>query len=95
VRRAGDGDPRGYTFTARLYGGRESVSGTVYVDKQGQVRRLLTSTIQQGADATKKAALTTRRDITFGHFAAQVAASAPPASQVKSTSGEPYWGFYF
>ena len=84
-----------YTFTARLYDGRESVSGTVYVDQQGQVRRLMTSTTQQGRRAAKKAGPTTRRDITFGHFTAPVPASAPPASQVKYTSGEPYWGFYF
>ena len=33
-----------YTFTASLYDGRESVSGTVYVDKQGRVRRIITIT---------------------------------------------------
>lgn len=84
-----------YTFTARLYDGRESVSGTVYVDQQGRVRSLTTTTTQQGSLATKKPDLTTRRDITFGRFAAPVPAGAPPASQVKYTSGKPYWGFYF
>lgn len=36
----------GYAFTARFFDARESVSGTVYVDQQGQVRRLVTSTTQ-------------------------------------------------
>jgi hypothetical protein len=82
-----------YTFTARLYDGRESVSGTVYVDQQERVRRLMTITTEEGV--TKKSSLTTDRDITFGDFGAPVRVSAPSASQVKYTSGEPYWGFYF
>jgi hypothetical protein len=75
-----------YAFTARFAGARESVSGTVYVDQQGRVRRLVTITTQ-GAVATD-------RDLTFGDFGSPVSATAPLASQVKSTS-RPYWGFLF
>jgi len=84
-----------YTFTAPLYGGRETVSGTAYVDQQGRVRRLTTITIERAARAAEKTLLTTDRDIAFGAFGAPVPVTAPPASQVKDTSGEPYWGFYF
>jgi hypothetical protein len=84
-----------YSFIARLYDGRESVSGTAYLDQLGRIRRLMTITTERGARATEKALLTTRRDITFANFGASVPASAPPASQTKYTSGEPYWGFYF
>lgn len=84
-----------YTFTVRLFGGRDSVTGTVCVDRRGQVRRLLTITTELGRAATKKAALTTRRDIVFGGFAAPVSVTVPPASQVRETGGVPYWGFYF
>jgi hypothetical protein len=83
-----------YTFTASLYGGSESITGTVYVDQQGRVRRLMTTTTQ-GKQATGQVFLTTDRDITFGDFGAPVRVTPPPASQVKSTSGAPYWGFYF
>jgi hypothetical protein len=83
-----------YTFTARLYHGRESVSGNVYVDQQGRVRRMTTIT-EEGAQPRGKPFLTTDREITFGDYGAPVRVSVPPASQVKYTSGEPYWGFYF
>jgi hypothetical protein len=76
----------GYTFTARLFDGQESVTGTVYIDRRGQVRRLATITIQ--------GVVTTDRDLTFGDFGAPVPVSAPPADQAKYTS-TPYWGFYF
>jgi hypothetical protein len=86
-----------YTFTARIYEGRESVSGAVDVDEQGRVRRLMTITTDTAIPryATKATGPTTDRDITFGDFGTPVRASVPPASQVKYTSGAPYWGFYF
>lgn len=84
-----------YTFTARLYDGRESVSGIVYVDQQERVRRMITITTEQGRQATGKAVLTTDRNITFGDFGAPMRVTPPPASQVKYTDGQPYWGFYF
>ena len=86
-----------YTFTAHLHGGRESVTGTVYVDRQGRVRRLTTITADLASPkrAAKIRGLATNRDITFSGFGAPVRVSPPPASQLKYTSGEPYWGFYF
>jgi hypothetical protein len=69
-----------------FFGAREAVSGTVYVDQQGRVRRLVTVTTDKG--------ITTDRDLTFGDFGAPVSATAPPVSQVKYTS-KPWWGFFF
>jgi hypothetical protein len=76
-----------YAFTARLDRGKESVSGTVYVDRQGQVRRLVTVTRQDHEG-------TTDRDLTFGDFGAPVPVTAPAVSQVEYTS-KPWWGVYF
>jgi hypothetical protein len=76
-----------YAFKARL-SARYSVSGTAYVDQQGQVRRLVTTT-------TQGMKLTMSRDLTFGAFGTPVSVTAPPASQVTYTSGKPYWGFFF
>lgn len=84
-----------YTFTAPLYGGRQSVTGTVEVDQQGQVRQLTTLTTVTKVRSIQKALITTYRDITFGGFGAVFRVTAPPASQTKYTTGEPYWGFYF
>lgn len=86
-----------YTFTAHLHGGRESVTGTVYLDRQGRVRRLMTITtdLYSPKRATKNRAPATYREITFSGFGAPVRVSPPPVSQLKYTSGEPYWGFYF
>jgi hypothetical protein len=86
-----------YTFIAHLYGGRESVTGTVYVDRQGRVRRLMTITtgLASPGRTTKIRVLATNREITFSGFGAPVRVSPPPVSQLKYTSGEPYWGFYF
>jgi hypothetical protein len=75
-----------YAFTARFPGARESVSGTVYVDQQGRVRRLVTITTQ--------GRFTTDRHLTFGDFDAPVSVTAPPVRQVEYT-GTPYWGFLF
>lgn len=84
-----------YTFTASLFGGQESVSGTVDVDQQGWVRRLVTVTTEVGKRAPRQSALRTARDITFSGFGAPVRVTTPPASQVKYTDGKPYWGFFF
>lgn len=73
-----------YAFTVRHSGG--SVSGAVYVDRQGRVRRLVTITIGDG--------VATRRALNFGDFGVQAAVIVPPASQTGYTS-YPYWGFYF
>lgn len=91
VRAAGSASGPGWTgtryvLTARSPGGRESVTATVYVDQQGRVRRLVTTTTQRR--------VTTGRDLTFGDFGAPVPVTAPPAGQVAYTS-RPYWGFLF
>ena len=78
-----------YAFTARFPGVQESVSGTVDIDQQGRVRRLVTITTQ-GAYGR----ITTDRDLTFGNFGAPVPVTVPPASQVGYTS-RPYSGFLF
>ena len=83
-----------YTFTASLSGGRQSVTGTTDVDRQGQVRRMTTTT-EKRHKAGGKPFDTITRTFTFGSFGAVVRVTAPPASQVKYTSGRPYWGFYF
>jgi hypothetical protein len=83
-----------YAFTASLSDGQQSVSGTVDVDRQGQVRRMTTTTQRRGK-AGGKPFVTTGRDIGFGDFGAPVRVTTPPAGQVKYTSGMPYWGFYF
>jgi hypothetical protein len=86
-----------YAFTARLYHGSESVSGTAFIDQQGRVRRLMTITTQNAGDGrpAKVPGVTTARVLTFSDFGAPVLVTAPPASKVKYTSGEPYQGFYF
>jgi hypothetical protein len=78
-----------YAFTARFPAAHESVTGTVDIDQQGRVRRLVTLTTQ-GTHGR----LTTDRDLTFSNFGAPVTVTAPPASQVGYTS-TPYWGFFF
>lgn len=75
-----------YAFTASLSGGHGSVSGTVYIDRQGHVRRLATTTAQ--------GTVTTDRDLTFDDYGGPVPVTAPPASQEVYTS-MPNWGLYF
>jgi hypothetical protein len=84
----------GYAFTASLYGGRESVTGTVDVDGQGRARQMTVTTVQDGGQP-RRPFLTTIRRIMFSGLGAPVQVTPPPAGQVKTTSGQPYWGFYF
>lgn len=85
-----------YRLIASVYGGRETVTGTVYVDRWRHVRHLTITTVEEGRAATGNASsLVTTRDITFGDFGTTVSVTAPPASQVQYTSGQPYWGLYF
>jgi hypothetical protein len=78
-----------YAFTARLPAAHESVSGTVDIDQQGQVRRLATITTQG-----RYGRVTIDRDLTFANFGTPVPVTAPPASQVGYTS-TPYSGYFF
>ena len=94
VREAGSASGPGWTgtryaFTARFPGAQESVSGTVDIDEQGRLRRLVTIATQ-GTHGR----ITTDRDLTFGSFGAPVPVTVPPASQVGYTS-QPYLGFFF
>jgi hypothetical protein len=75
-----------YTFTVHL-GPQQSLDGTIYLDQQGRVRRLVTT--------TKQNRLTIVRDLTISHFGTPVSVTPPPSNQVQYTSGRPYWGFYF
>jgi hypothetical protein len=65
------------------------VTGTLDIDEQGRLRRLVTITTQ-GTHGK----ITTARDLTFGNFGAPVPVTAPPPSQVGYTS-TPYSGFLF
>ena len=74
-----------YAFTERLKYAvtGETTSGTVYVDNQGHVRRMVTNdtypiSFSDGAAATA----TNTFDVTFGDFGVRVSVTAPPASQV-------------
>jgi hypothetical protein len=68
-----------YGFTVATSGGVSSATGTVYVDSQGEVRRLLTIiTLQTGGGYHS----TSTEDISFSDFGAPVSVTAPPASQV-------------
>ena len=82
-----------YGFSARL-NAQESVGGTVYVDQQGRVRRLMTTTTVRSPAPGTEAAITTDRELSFSDFGAPVSVTAPPARQVEYTS-TPYWGFLF
>jgi hypothetical protein len=94
VRQAGSASGPGWTgtryaFTARFPAAQETISGTVDIDQQGRVRRLVTITTQG-----RYGRVTTDRDLTFGNFGAPVQVTAPPASQVGHTS-TPYSGYFF
>jgi hypothetical protein len=94
VRQAGSAAGPGWTgtryvFTARFPAARESVTGTIDIDQQGRVRRLVTITTQG-----RYGRLTTDTDLTFSNFGAPVPVTAPPASQIGYTS-TPYSGYFF
>jgi hypothetical protein len=82
-----------YAFTSPHQPGGRIVteSGTVYVDNQGRVRRLMTTIRWRlsfpSTHTTRD--FTTVYDVTFGGFGVRVAVTAPPASQVASF-GEGY-----
>jgi hypothetical protein len=75
-----------YRFAAILPGGRQSVTGTIDIDREGQVRRLVTVTTDHK--------FSTVRNLTFGEFGTPVRTAPPPAAQTMDTS-TPYWEFYF
>jgi hypothetical protein len=77
-----------YGFTVATSGRVSSVSGTVYVDSQGQVRRLLTTAILQIGGGYHD---TSTEDVTFSDFGVPVSVTAPPASQVNWQPGHMEW----
>ncbi|MGH3164646.1 MAG: hypothetical protein ACRDN0_01985 [Trebonia sp.] len=75
-----------YGFSSALPGGRQSVTGTIDIDREGQVRRLVTVTTDRK--------ILTLRNLTFSEFGTPVRTAPPPAAQTMDTSN-PYWDFYF
>ena len=57
-----------------------TTTGTVYVDNQGRVRRLVTTLTWQDPGSSSRQHLTS--DVTLGGFGVRVSVTAPPASQV-------------
>ena len=77
-----------YRFTVATSGRVSPVTGTVYVDSTGQVRRLLTTmTLQIGGGYHD----TSTEDVSFSDFGAPVSVTAPPASQVTRDKGYVEW----
>ena len=78
-----------YAYTEPLSGGDgpETLSGTVYVDRQGRVRRLVTADTQvTWSSSGVKRSVTEMYDLTFAQFGVRVSVTAPPASQVYNLS---------
>jgi hypothetical protein len=77
-----------YGFTVATSGGVSSATGTVYVDSQDRVRRLLTTiTLQLGGGYQD----TSAEDVSFSGFGTPVSVTAPPASQVNHPAGHVEW----
>jgi hypothetical protein len=75
-----------YRFASILPGGRQSVTGTIDIDREGQVRRLVTVTTDHK--------ISTVRNLTFSEFGTPVRTAPPLAAQTMDTS-TPYREFYF
>jgi len=76
------GTKYGFTVTAPKH--TASASGTIDVDSQGQVRRMLvTLTFAAGGGVN----FTCREDVTYSNFGDPVTVTVPPASQVDRFSG--------
>ena len=61
------------------------MTGTVYVDSAGQVRRLVTAMTSSLAGGDHD---TSTEDVSFSDFGAPVSVTAPPASQVTRVPGD-------
>jgi hypothetical protein len=77
-----------YRFTVATSGRVSPVTGTVYVDSTGQVRRLLTTMTLQLDGGYHD---TSTEDVSFSDFGAPVSVTAPPASQVTRVPGYVEW----
>lgn len=72
-----------YSFSATFKGTPFSgISGTVYVDQQGRVRRLAVTREMLGRVAALTGIRSVTDDITFSDFGVRVTVTVPPASQV-------------
>jgi hypothetical protein len=90
-----------YAFTARATTGAiGTVTGTVYVDDQGRVRRLMTTFTWPADWAYAKGKVsveneaTTTDDVTFGGFGVHVTVAAPPSSQVDNLGNKPFGSLF-
>ena len=73
-----------YGFTVTTPHGYRTAAGTVSVDSQGLVRRMLTTFTYVVLGGPPR---TFTQDVTFSDFGTAVSVSAPPASQVLRTNG--------
>ncbi len=87
------GTKYGFTACPSVLGQLRCVTGTVYVDSQGLVRRLVTVATLRAAHS-RSVLMTSTADLTFGDFGTPVSVSAPPAGQVADTS-TPDWMLLF
>jgi hypothetical protein len=72
-----------YSFsTTAEYGPYQTMRGTVDVDRQGRVRRLIATIVYGTAFSSATGISSTTNDITFSDFGLRVSVTAPPASQV-------------
>lgn len=93
VRVVGPASGPGWTGTEYAFTGRypnppqETASGTVFVDKQGLVRRLVITAKVTGVDPRGSYTLT--EGFSFGGFGLPVQVSPPPAGEVTNPSSGP------
>jgi hypothetical protein len=77
-----------YSFsTTAEYGPYQTMRGTVDVDRQGRVRRLIATIVYGTAFSSATGVSSTTDDITFSDFGLRVPVTAPPASQVYKEPG--------
>ena len=77
-----------YSFSMTVkFGLYRSVRGTVDVDQQGRVRRLVATSVFRGDILPLKGIDSTTTDVTLGDFGLRVSVTAPPASQVSKGPG--------
>ena len=81
-----------YAFTVsppKQEGDIATTSGTVYVDNQGRVRRLMTTARWQVHSSSTNATqdFAAMYNLSFGGFGVRVSVTAPPASQVNNQGG--------
>jgi hypothetical protein len=71
-----------FSMTVNKSGPYQIVRGTVDVDQQGRVRRLVATSVFRGGFSLIPGIDSVTNDITFSDFGLRVSVTAPPASQV-------------